>query len=236
MEEKTEIKSSLTIKDLLAVFKFNWLIIVIITIACTAVGILYNFVLKKVSYSTSGSVIVISNEFVNSSSENDSLSESLLTTYTIKEFISNDVVIDAVADELSTKYDNVSHQDIKNIIRDGLNVSNTTQSLIINISFTTDSNKIADKNAFVVDVVNDVITCSISLLDTEIKKDGEVIGYTYGKQLANRVKKLSSATICTTNSHSILIIIFSFIFGIFVGYVVGLIRYVSKKYKKVTKQ
>lgn len=234
MEEKKKDNDTLTVLDLLLVFKLNWLIILIITIACTLVGAIYGFALKKDTYSTSASVIVISKDIIDVDSKGvTSLSEDLLTTNTIKAFMINDVVISAVADELlgSKEWSDLNYQDVKNIIKDGIDISNSNQSLIINVNFSMNSTKVQDKEKFAIQVVNSVVKQSISLLNGTIENDSGEVTYKYGNQLANRLQEVSLASTCRITDSSITIVLIAFILGLVIGYLIGLIKYMSKKNK-----
>jgi lipoprotein len=234
MEEKKKDNDTLTVLDLFLVFKLNWLIILIITIACTLVGAIYGFALKKDTYSTSASVIVISKDIIDVDSKGvTSLSEDLLTTNTIKAFMINDVVISAVADELlgSKEWSDLNYQDVKNIIKDGIDISNSNQSLIINVNFSTNSTKVQDKEKFAIQVVNSVVKQSISLLNGTIENDSGEVTYKYGNQLANRLQEVSLASTCRITDSSITIVLIAFILGLVIGYLIGLIKYMSKKNK-----
>lgn len=239
MEEKKKDNDTLTVLDLFLVFKLNWLIILIITIACTLVGAIYGFALKKDTYSTSASVIVISKDIIDVDSKGvTSLSEDLLTTNTIKAFMINDVVISAVADELlgSKEWSDLNYQDVKNIIKDGIDISNSNQSLIINVNFSTNSTKVQDKEKFAIQVVNSVVKQSISLLNGTIENDSGEVTYKYGNQLANRLQEVSLASTCRITDSSITIVLIAFILGLVIGYLIGLIKYMSKKKNHVVKE
>lgn len=235
MEDKKEMKSSITIKDLFVVVKINWLIILITTVVATGVGALCGFVLSKDTYTASSSVIITSQETISSSLETSSFSESLLATNTIKEFMSNDVVISAVADEMISieAYSKYKYQDIKNIIRDGLSISNGNQSLIINVTFSTKSTKILDqdKEIFVVDVANKVAKKSIEILNEKQKSDDE--SYKYGMLLANRVQELSLASICQVSRNSFKITAVCLALGLILGYGISFVKYLSRDYKNL---
>lgn len=234
MDDKKEINSSITMKDLFVVIKINWLIILITTLVVTGIGALYGFVLTKDMYTASSSVIITSQEAVSNSQETTSFSESLLATNTIKEFMSNEVVISAVADEmLSEGYDDYKYQDIKNIIRDGLTISNSNQSLIINVTFSTKSTKILNqhKEKFVIDVVNKVVKKSIEILNE--KNDSGDDSYKYGTQLANRVQELSLASICQVSRNSFKITIICFALGLILGYGISFVKYISVDHKRL---
>lgn len=232
MEDKKKNNDTLTVLDLLMVFKFNWLIILITTIVCTLIGALYGFALKKDTYSTQASVIVISKDIVDSK-EVTSLSEDLLITNTIKAFMINDVVISAVADELlsNKEWADLNYQDVKNIIRDGIDISNSNQSLIISVNFSTNSTKVPDKEKFAIEVVNTIVNQSISILNKTVENDSGEITYKYGSQLANRLQEVSLASTCKITNSSISITVISFVLGLVIGYLFGLIKYISKKNK-----
>lgn len=233
MEDKKEVNSSITIKDLFAVIKINWLIILITTLVVTGVGAVYGFFLTKDTYTTSSSVIITSQEALSSNVETSLFSESLLATNTIKEFMSNEVVISAVADEMiSGRYKEYKYQEIKNIIRDGLTISNGNQSLIINVTFSTKTTKILnqDKKDFVVDVANLVAKKSIEILNEKHQLDDG--GYKYGMLLANRVQELSQASICQVSRSSFKITIVCFALGLILGYGISFVKYISVDHKR----
>ncbi len=234
MEDKKKNNDALTVLDLFLVFKFHWLIILIVTVACTLVGALYGFALKKDTYSTQASVIVISKDIVGADSKGvTSLSEDLLITNTIKAFMINDVVISAVADEIlgSKEWADSNYQDVKKIIRDGIDISNSNQSLIISVNFSTNSTKVQNKEKFAITVVNAIVTQSISILNETIESDSGEITYKYGSQLANRLQEVSLASTCKVTDSSIKITVIAFALGLVVGYLSGLITYISKKNK-----
>lgn len=234
MEEKKKQNDTLTVLDLFLVFKVHWLIILIFTVVCTSVGALYGFALKKDTYSTSASLIVISKNVIDTESKGvTSLSEDLLITNTIKVFMINDVVISAVTDELlgNKEWADLNYQDVKNIIKDGIDISNSNQSLIINVNFSTNSTKVQDKEKFAIEVVNSVVKQSISLLNERIVNDLGEETYKYGNQLANRLQEVSLASTCKITNSSITITLVSIILGLIIGYLIGLIQYISKKNK-----
>lgn len=237
MEDKKEMNSSITMKDLFLVIKINWLIILITMAVVIGLGALYGFVLTKDTYTASSSVIITSQEKVSSSSEMPSFSESLLATNTIKEFMSNEVVISAVADEMINieDYSKYKYQDIKNIIRDGLTISNGNQSLIINVTFSTKSTKIfnQDKEKFVVDVANKVVKKSIEILNEKREFDDE--SYKYGTLLANRVQELSLASICQVSRNLVKIMVICFALGLIFGYGISFVKYISHDYKRLNR-
>lgn len=235
MDDKKEINTSITMKDLFIVIKMNWLIILLTTVVITGLGSLYGFVLTKDMYTASSSVIITSQETLSTSQETTSFSESLLATNTIKEFMSNEVVISAVADEILMieDYSEYKYQDIKNIIRDGLTISNSNQSLIINVTFSTKSTKILNqhKEKFVVDVANKVVKKSIEILNEKHETDDD--SYKYGTQLANRVQELSLASICQVSRNSFKITIICFALGLVLGYGVSFVKYITVDYKRL---
>ncbi len=230
MEERKETNSALTLKDLWLVIKKNWLIILIVTLVVTSLGIVYGFVLKKDNYSASSSVIITSQEIVNEYDQGiSSMNEALLATSTIKEFMVNDIVISKVADELSTDFDNYKYQDLKSIIREGLTIKNSTQSLILNINFSTNTSKIleSDKEKFAVSVVNCVAKESIKILNETVENDKGEQTYKYGKLIANRVQQVSSATTCQVTRDSIKIVLIFFVLGLLIGYLTSFIKYIA---------
>lgn len=230
MEERKETNSALTLKDLWLVIKKNWLIILIVTLVVTSLGIVYGFVLKKDNYSASSSVIITSQEIVNEYDQGiSSMNEALLATSTIKEFMVNDIVISKVADELSTDFDNYKYQDLKSIIREGLTIKNSTQSLILNINFSTNTSKIleSDKEKFAVSVVNCVAKESIKILNETVENDKGEQTYKYGKLIANRVQQVSSATTCQVTRDSIKIVLIFFVLGLLIGYLTSFIKVYS---------
>lgn len=230
MEERKETNSALTLKDLWLVIKKNWLIILIVTLVVTSLGIVYGFVLKKDNYSASSSVIITSQEIVNEYDQGiSSMNEALLATSTIKEFMVNDIVISKVADELSTDFDNYKYQDLKSIIREGLTIKNSTQSLILNINFSTNTSKIleSDKKKFAVSVVNCVAKESIKILNETVENDKGEQTYKYGKLIANCVQQVSSATTCQVTRDSIKIVLIFFVLGLLIGYLTSFIKYIA---------
>jgi len=237
MEDKKKNSDTLTAFDLLLVFKFHWLIILITTIACTLIGALYGFAIKKDTYSTQASVIVISKDIGSVDGKaGTSLSEDLLITNTIKAFMTNDVVITATTDELLSdkKWGDLNYQDVKKIIRDGIDISNSNQSLIISVNFSINSTKVQNKKEFAIAVVNTIVNQSISILNETIENDSGEITYKYGSQLANRLQEVSLASTCKITDSSIKITIIAFALGLIVGYLLGLIKYISKKNKNHT--
>lgn len=237
MEDKKKNSDTLTTLDLLLVFKFHWLIILITTIACTLVGAIYGFAIKKDTYSTQASVIVISKDIGSLNGKaGTSLSEDLLITNTIQAFMTNDVVITAVTDELLSdkKWGDLNYQDVKKIIRDGVDISNSNQSLIISVNFSINSTKVQNKKEFAIEVVNTIVKQSISILNETSENDSGEIAYKYGSQLANRLQEVSLASTCKVTDSSIKITIIAFALGLIVGYLLGLITYISKKNKNHT--
>ena len=168
---------------------------------------------------------------------NDTI-QSLRIISTVKDFIVNDVVMEAVAEELALNAGKDINDPankgyinyIKNVVRGGISLSSEENSLILTLNFSSTIYKLDEKseNAFVIDALNTVIKKAQEVSATTIETtnaNGEVrTEYKY-PFVANNIQELSfSKTYSASRGASKLIMICGFI-GVIVGYLFALMLY-----------
>lgn len=233
-----EESNSLTLKDLLFIFKRNILVIGLITLVVTLIGFVYGFYFKPYTYSTYATIMVKSDSQSTSASNYNDTLQSLRIVNTIKEFILDDLVLESTAEELTSlsendpKYDENVKQ-IKAALKDGIKLSNSEESLIITVSMKSSVLKLeGSEEIFVVDAVNSLIESAQEISNILlVDENGELILDEKGKVqykyqfIANNIQDLYPATDYSASRGAVLVVAICFIVGLVAGYLVALAKY-----------
>ncbi len=224
-------KNSISLVDLLFVLKRNLLLIIGITFIFTLAGAIYGLNYKSYTYSTNATVMVRADSQSTSAGNYNDTVQSLRIIATVKDFIVNDVVMEAVAEELVEKSGldiNVTY--IKNVVKGGLSLSSEEDSLILTLSFRSTIYKLNSEteDIFVIDALNTVITkaqeVSATIIETtnaagEIKTE-----YKY-PFVANNIQELSFAKNYSGTRGAAKVIMLCCVIGAVVGYLLALMLY-----------
>lgn len=237
-EKMYEENKSLTLGDLFFIFKRNILIIVITTILVTLIGAVYGYGFKDYTYSSSTTIMVKSDSQSTSASNYNDTLQSLRIVTTIKEFITDEFVLDATARELThlsesdPKYENDVKR-IKNVLKNGLELDNSEESLIISISMRSNIQYLENtEKIFVVEAINTLIEkakelSNIYLVDENgnfiLGEDGQK-QYKY-QFIANNIQDLAPAKDYSASRGATIVVIICFILGAIIGYLIALFKH-----------
>ena len=233
-----EESNSLTLKDLLFIFKRNILIIGIITFVVTLIGFVYGFYFKAYTYSSYATIMVkADSQSTSANNYNDTL-QSLRIVNTIKEFMLDDLVLESTAEDLTVlskndpKYED-SVKQIKAALKSGIRLSNSEESLIISVSMKSSVLKLeGSEEIFVVDAINTLIENAQDISNIIlVNEDGEPILDEKGNEqykyqfIANNIQDLFPASDYSASRGAVLVVAICFIIGLVAGYVVALTKY-----------
>lgn len=233
--------------DILFVLKKNWLLILIITFVCTLVGGIYGLFINKPTYSAKVTSIIQAEH-----SASTEASDFSYSTYLVKSFpdiIKSDVVALKIAEDvLDDRYtENIDGNGVKtyvnnktnaaisdtqysrllkskaHAIQKGTTITNTTNSLILTISYKT---KIIE--GYTEEEIQDEVVLITNLL---IDKTREVFDATdeHGDLIypifANKIVQLTFADEATKTRGLFKIVLIAFAIGLVASVAVALIRY-----------
>lgn len=233
-----EENNALTLKDLFFIFKRNILMIGLVTFVVTLIGAVYGFCFKDYTYSSKTTIMVKSDSQSTSASNYNDTLQSLRIVNTIKEFIMDDLVLEATAKELTPlsendpKYENNVKQ-IKSILKSSVTLNNSEESLIITISMKSTILHLENsEEIFVVDAINTLIANAKELSNLPLTdNDGNLVldekgnvQYKY-QFIANNIQDLLPAKDYSASRGASIVVIICFIVGLVVGYLIALFRY-----------
>lgn len=182
----------LSLKEIFHIIKKHFIAIALFIVAGIAGGIGYS-IIEAPEYVANASLVAMPDSLnTTNAAEYNGMS---MIAETFVSFVSENVVLDMVVENLKPTYDDVTTREIKN----GMSVSNT--NLIIKVKYFCDEpQKAIDyTNAIVESVVE---ASQIKLDDTIVKdaKGNDVPNYKY-KLLAGNIQVVSNAKTATRNSH-----------------------------------
>lgn len=215
MEQKKEVYDSertVSLGQILFLIKKNLLLILIVVFTTTLLGAIYGFKLKKISYTANASVMVM--DVGDTDNTQGQYQGYLLSNYlvnTFKEFILSDSVLEAVrSNPLITDTD----------IQTRTNITTTNYNLIIKISYTSFNKEQA------LLVVNELVKKSIEISNLKELDDSNKLVYKY-TVLAEKLIELNLAQDenIIAKRGAALVIIISFVIGIFISFAIIIIKF-----------
>lgn len=228
-------EQALTLNDLFFILKRNLILILCVTLLITGIGAVYGFCFKSYTYQANATIMVkADSQSVSAAIYNDT-TQALRMVVTITEFIENDLVLTKTAEKLAATEQEV--KSIKNMLKNGISIKNTEDSLIINMSMKSSVEKLyeAEEDIFVVEALNTLIETAqevskTPLLDSEGKPTVDDKGnpkYKYAF-IADNIQDLSlpDNTQYTASRGASLVIIICFIAGLVIGYLIALLRHI----------
>ena len=161
MEEKQNIESGLSLSDLFTMIFHNIFLIVLITVFVTLVGSIYTFKVVKPTYQSKAVVMVqVDKTDSGGSNTNDyDVTLTLRLIQTVAEFFEKDVVLNDVSER--TNVSSLSTSITSKIMRDNLKVTYNTNSLYINLSYTSEDPEVAKV------VLNEIIEVAIEIANSD---------------------------------------------------------------------
>lgn len=161
MEEKQNIESGLSLSDLFTMIFHNIFLIVLITVFVTLVGSIYTFKVVKPTYQSKAVVMVqVDKTDSGGSNTNDyDVTLTLRLIQTVAEFFEKDVVLNDVSER--TNVSSLSTSISSKIMRDNLKVTYNTNSLYINLSYTSEDPEVAKV------VLNEIIEVAIEIANSD---------------------------------------------------------------------
>ena len=231
MNEEEYQEQGMTFSDFFFLLKRNILMILIITIACTVLGIVYAYAIKKPVYTATATAVVQAEQATTNNQESTSFSYSVALANTFKYLMESEAVIKEAAIELAKEDKYVDLENAKAVIRsklkNGITVSSPDATLIINISA-----KSGDKEEAIL-LANIILKQTIKCAD-QIEEDdeGAVITDSKGEKvyvykiLANKLKVLQLADNDTTSlkHNEMVIVVVSFVIGLVISLAIDLIK------------
>ncbi len=180
-------KDGLTLIDIWRIIKKNILIIIISTVIATAAAIVYAFVMVSPKYQANGSVLIDTSS--KKETGTDSIIAGLRYVPTLNDYLYEEKFLTEVADDLTNKgfYDtdyiaklkeNNRFPTLLNSLKSNLSISNTENSLIVKIYFSSTEGEFAQ--AAVQSIINKITTISADeyeLLSGVIKEASSASGY-----------------------------------------------------------
>lgn len=200
-------EKGLSLSDLFFLAKKNVIMILIIIFCFILCGAVYGFGIRKTTYSSSATAIVMAES---SSSTANGYQDYLYSNYlinTFKDFIVSESVLELTKAELSA-YDLTKEQ-----IASSIKVSVTTNSLILKIESKASSHDLAVK------LVNTILDKAIEAANKMENGD-----YKYSV-LANKLIDMEYATEATGTRGALMVLAISFLLGLIVSFGIVLIKY-----------
>lgn len=149
-------EEGISLLELLNLVKENMIAIIAFIFVTTLIGSLYTILIEKPTYTATTSLIVqVSSDNTTSEYTDILVSEKLVKTFTV--FIESQLVLGDVAESLTTDDINLSVEQLKS----GLNVTNITSSLILELKWTSES------AAEAAEIVNQVAAAAVAAANTE---------------------------------------------------------------------
>jgi len=220
MQENSE--KSISLGELFFLAKKNIILILIITIVCTAIGGVYGLFIKERSYTASATTMVMVDTSKQSTVTSTEYSNYMYSTYlinTYKDFVVSHKVIDEVVTNLANSKGYVLTY---KTITENLSISNDQNSLVVTLSYTAHGN---EKEQESIDVVNEILKTSIKIVDEEkLESDSTKLKYFI---LSNSVQPIDYATSAIGKRGASTIIIISFVVGLVISFGIILIKYLT---------
>lgn len=229
-----EESQSLTLKDLFFILRRNLILIACVTIFITALGCVYGFFFKSYTYSADATIMVKADSQSASAEKYNDTTLALKMVETIKEFLVDDIVITKTAEKLADSENEVNA--IKNMLKGGISIDSTEESLIVRINFKSSVKKLHEneEEIFVVKAINTLIETAQEVSNTPLfDADGNIkvddkgnVEYKY-EFVAGNIQDLSlpSNTQYDASRGAAIVVIICFIIGAVIGYLIALFRH-----------
>lgn len=212
-------EKSLSIGELFFLVKKNIILIIVITILCTAAASVYGLFFKERSYTASASTMVmvdVDKKGTQTTTEytNYMYSTQLINTY--NDFVVSKNIINKTIEALKDKGYDLSYETIKK----NLSLSSKTNSLVVTISYTAHGN---GKDQEAIDVVNTLVDTIIYTVNNEKNSDDKL----KWPILSNSIESIDQADKAVGKRGATTIILIGILAGLVISFGIVLIKYLT---------